>query len=220
MEKMRKLWAAVTTFNILFILNLWWMDRTGNAVIDVFTPDDRWESVPIFGLTLGSLFTIISFHLLLSYVRKMRSEGRPWHGRIPTIWIQPDELVGSFRRAWLVFIIVVCIVLPIAAQVQFWYRLDNWQVWKNYDPGRGERVQLLQPISPKFLLDWDAHRYGDYSKRAERKGVSFVPLFQPLLMFGLSIAVMLIAGAIFTNLIRKPKKQHHLATAINSENSS
>jgi hypothetical protein len=63
------LWTAVTSFNILFLFNLWWLDRTDKALISIITPDDRWESVPIFGLSLGSVFTLVSFGLLFLFAR-------------------------------------------------------------------------------------------------------------------------------------------------------
>jgi hypothetical protein len=201
---MGALWAAVTSFNVLFLLNLWWLDRSDKALINIFTPDEHWESVPIFGLSLGSLFTIVSFALLTISAGRCRRERKPWHERIPMIWVRQRDLSTSDKRWWQGVVIVVCIIFPLLAHLQFWSRFDDWQAWRNYNPHRGEEVRLFEPVSPKYLLDWDAHRYGDHSRLEERRGVSFVPLFQPLIMMALTVAVFGLALAAFRNLFSTP----------------
>ena len=188
------LWTIVTSFNVLFLVNLWWLDRTDNAPFGVFTPDDRWESVPIFGLSLGSLFTLISLLLLASYARRKRSENRLWYDRIPWIWLGANDLGKDEKRVfkpwWQRFVILVCVIFPITAHVHFWNRFDDWQAWRNREPGLGQEVSLFESVSPLMFLDWDAYRYGNHSKRSDRQGVSYVPLYQPILMAAMSAAVL------------------------------
>ncbi|MEP4151484.1 MAG: hypothetical protein ABJL73_09270, partial [Lentilitoribacter sp.] len=119
--------------------------------------------------------------------------GCPWYERIPAIWIPQKDMDKNFRKWWLRFVIIICVVFPLAAHVHFWNRFDEWQAWRNYDDMKGQKIGLLETVSPSFLIDWDAHRYGDYSRRVQRPGVSFVPLYQPILMGIFSLAVFVVA---------------------------
>lgn len=202
---MTKLWSSITTFNILYILNLWILDRTGNVVIKIFMIDNNIESVPIFGLTLGSSTTILSFYLLLVYARDHLTN--EWHDRIPSLWIQIEP---AFARKWSSVLIVLCIVFPLTAQYHFWSRFYTWQAWSNHEPTKGQLISLFEPVSPHAILDWDNYRYGNFSRTNEKnyKGLSYAPLYQPLIMLALTGGVIwfAIANALILNYKKIPDK--------------
>ena len=177
------MWPVIPILNVIFLFNLWFIDRSNHPFIPFFTPDERWESVPIFGLSLGAVSTIVSFRILGSWT---------------TI-----EILCHVRKRWKHLLYWSLILFPLLAHLQFWVRFDDWQAWKNFDPDRGEQVSLIKLVSPLYILDWDAHRYGDYSRRNEpgHQGVSYVPFYQPILMGILSLIVLSLTTTVFRRFI-------------------
>ena len=201
---MVQVWSAITTFNVLYLLNLLILDRTNRVVIDIFIIDDRRESVPIFGLTIGTIITILSFYLFYQFVKIQLAQ--PWHERIPPLWVEVAPNT-SFGRQWVWVVLLLCIAFPIAANAQFWVRFHTWQTWSNHVPTSGDRICLYKPVSPKYILMWDAHRYGDFSrkddKKEDHKGVSYLPLYQPIIMMLLTATVLLLVIKI-AYFLKKP----------------
>ncbi len=198
---MNKIWSAVATFNVLFLFNLWVMDRTNTSLIDVFNPSENWSSVPIFGLSLGTFTTIFSYFLMLKIIDingdKIGVE------RMPSLWVENIE--EQFRRKWNYMILVITLLFPMLAQVNFWFRFHKWQAWINDDVLSLNQLSLYEPVSLAFLLDWDGHRYGDFSKVALDgwHGVSFVPFWQPLIMIALSLVSIVYFAKIFLMIFPK-----------------
>lgn len=182
------LWSAIATFNVLYIINLWLLDRTNQTLIDVFHFDNTRESAPIFMLTFGSLVTLTSFVLLRRLMERQKTNGL---ARLMPIWINIDPGTRTGRR-WRAFCGLLTIGLPLVAQVYFWLQFHDWQAWKNELPH--STVELWKPVKPGYVFDWDAHRYGSYGDRLRKSdgfgGVSYLPFWQPLLMAGLSLLVL------------------------------
>ena len=198
---MEKLWSVIASFNVLYILNLWFMDRTNHSLIDVFNPSQNWSSVPIFGLSLGALIIIFSNGLMLRLVSLRHNDS--WTERIPELWIEETN-DASFRKIWKGSILVVTVIFPILAQIHFWLRFHQWNAWTNYASSRGMPVSLYEPVSPIYLLCWDAHRYGDFSKMTQDgwHGVSYVPLWQPIIMGILTACCLLSVVLIFRRVFQ------------------
>ncbi len=201
---MIRLWSTIATFNILFLLNLCLIDRTDHSLIKVFAISSYRESVPIFGLSLGSVITILNFYLFMHCIES--KELPKWYDRFPSLWIDNIKTKTSFGCRWKGFVLFLVIVFPIFVHGQFWLRFNDWQAWKNYSTVKGEIIGLLEPADLKVLIEhgWDAYRYGDYSKRniSGREGFSFIPLFQPLLMLMLSMAIICLFIRIFIKVFK------------------
>ncbi|WP_370245936.1 hypothetical protein [Marisediminitalea sp.] len=180
------LWSAVASFNVLYFLNLWLLDRTNELLISIFHFDDTRESVPVFGLTFGTLVTLYSFVLLRSYIKG--ADGSSWHARIPALWVDID-VTSSVGRKWRAAVFAVTVVFPVLAHVHFWKRLDKFDVWRTEDDAAWG---VWEYVSPQYFFDFDAHRYGQFAERMDEGygGVSFVPFWQPVVM-GLMSCVLL-----------------------------
>lgn len=196
------LWSMLASFNIVYILNIWLLDRTNQKLIKVFHFDDTWESAPIFMLSFGSLVTLASFVSLIGLAK--RSDGATWAYRMPPLWVDIDPAV-PLGKFWRTVCAVLALGLPFAAHVHFWRRFDEWQAWKN--EGAYGAVSLWERVPLSMIFDWDAHRYGDLSKRLLSDdgfgGVSYLPFWQPVLMivltalvvaFGLRACMLVFAG--------------------------
>ncbi len=202
-EGLQYLWSAIASFNVIYILNLWLLDRTNQLLINKLHFDDTWESAPIFGLSLGSLTTILSFRFMLSLVKRNTSE--QWIERVPHLWVDID-VKSQLGRFWRHFIIAVTLLFPLAAQLHFWLRLYKWQVWENNSQAKLHGIWSY--VSP--FLDWDAHRYGDYSKRLTEGfgGVSFLPFWQPTIMIILTAIALILFEKIVLTLRESENKKN------------
>lgn len=188
------LWSAIASFNMIYILNLWLLDRTNQLLIGIFHFDDTRESAPIFGLSFGTLVTILSFNFMLSLVKRNTSE--QWMERVPHLWVDID-VKSQLGRTWRHFIVSVTLLFPIAAQLHFWFQLYERQVWENNSQSKLHGIWSY--VSPKYFLDWDAYRYGDHSKRLIEEGfggVSFLPFWQPVIMVVLTAIALALFGRI------------------------
>ena len=190
-EKMgfKFLWSAITTFNILYLLNLWLLDRTNELLINIFHFDDTRESAPVFGLTFGTLVTLCSFILLKEYIK--HTDGKSWHARVPPLWVDID-VASSLGRKWRAILMLLTVAFPMLVHIHFWNRLSEFDVWRKND---NIIWGLWEFVSPRYLFDFDAHRYGQFSERALETfgGVSFVPFWEPALM-GLLSGLLLLNG--------------------------
>lgn len=195
---LKYLWSILSTFTVLYILQILLLDRTNELLIDMFHFDDTWESAPVFALTFGTLISIGTFSLMLVLIKK--SKAKEGLSRVPPLWIDIDVKSG-LGRAWRRIVLVLVFIFPLAAQLHFWLRLFEWQVWK--DTAAAPTVSLWSYVSPSYFLDWDAHRYGDHSKRMLEEGfggVSFLPFWQPLIMAGMTLFLLIITGKIILAL--------------------
>lgn len=178
---MHKLWSAIATFNFLFTVNLWLMDRTNESPIDVFNPAQNWSSVPIFALSFGTVLTLFSALLMQKLIHLKRA--LVGVDRLPSLWIEKFEH-EEFKKKWKLTVFFLTVIFPLFAQIHFWRRFHEWDAWTNDPATLVESVSLYKYVSPIYFFDWDAFRYGDYSKMALDgwKGVSFVPFWQPFIM--------------------------------------
>jgi hypothetical protein len=194
-------WSAVASFMVLYIVNEWIFDRSNVSALSVFHIERSWESAPIFMLTFGSAISAIAFSILL--LRIHHFGGATWTERMAPLWIDIDPRT-SLGRAWRKLSAVVAIILPLAAQVQFWWRFHQWQAWPTTGVQQEVGLWSYEPIS--ILGNWDAFHYGDYSKRALTDkgfgGVSFVPFWEPVMMVLLSTIVVILALRITIALFR------------------
>ena len=191
---LQHLWSVIASFNVIYILNIWLLDRTNQLLIDIFHFDDTWESAPIFGLSFGSVVTILSYSFMLSLIK--RNISGQWMERVPHLWVDID-IKSRLGRAWRHFIVAVTLLFPLAAQLHFWLRFYEWQVWENNPQSKLHGIWSY--VSPKYFLDWDAYRYGDHSKRLIEEGfggVSFLPFWQPAIMVILTTIALILFGKI------------------------
>ncbi|MCG8685541.1 MAG: hypothetical protein MI892_11740 [Desulfobacterales bacterium] len=204
-EGLQFLWATIASFNVIYILNLLLLDRTNLLLIDVFHFDDTWESVPVFGLSFGSVVTILSFSFMLALIKK--KIGEKWLERIPPLWVDID-MRSELGRTWRRIIFAITLLFPLAAQLYFWLRLYEWQVWENN--AQSKLYTLWSYVPPKFFLNWDAYRYGDHSKRFIEEGfggVSFLPFWQPAIMGCFTAIVLILFGKIILGLRQSVHKK-------------
>ena len=199
---MAKIWSAVTTLTILFTLDLCLMDRTDESYLDVINLAKNSAEVPIFALSLGTLLAVFSSALMLGLIKRNSPLSRI--DRIPPLWVDPTES-QRFRTAWKCTIISITVVFPLGAQVHFWRRFHKWKAWVNDGTNPVSEISLYEPVSFKFILDWDAHRYGDLGRIAQEgwAGVSYLPLWQPILMVILSVVFLILAIEIMRRVLRR-----------------
>ena len=198
---MAKLWSGIVTFNTLYILNLWLQDRTNAALIDSFSPAKNWSEVPIFGIGLG--IAILCLSAIIGWEFAAFRRNKQWYERIPSLWLNVSNETISFRKRWFAFVLIVAYLFPAIAFSHFWRRLGKWDAW----PNEPDAVPLspYTYVSPSYLFNFDAHRYGDFSKRLVDgwHGISFVPFWQPLLFaLATGIAMVLVACALIAILQR------------------
>lgn len=201
---MQKLWSTIATFNVLFILNLWVMDRTNRSLISVFNPAQNWSAVPIFGLSIGSLSTILSGILMLKIIQiRDNYDGLE---KLPSLWIEKFEN-EKFLRQWKVTVLFITVAFPLLAQIHFWRRFNEWSAWTHHENSEGVIVSLYQYVPINYLLKWDSFRYGNYTKMAIDgwEGVSFVPFWQPVIMATLTLVCFLLSVKVVISTFYKKK---------------
>lgn len=197
---MAKIWSTIVTFMILFVVDQWIMTTTGHSPTDILSLAKNKSEVPIFALSLGSLLMVVSCALMLGLTPRGRSDS--WVERVPALWVDPTE-DERFRRVWKGTTLLMVLVFPLIAQWHFWRKFHQWKAWVNDGSESLNLVSLYAPVSPKYIFDWDAHRYGDASKvgQADWSGVSYLPLWQPILMATLStvslVLVLVILRRVF-----------------------
>lgn len=200
-DGLKYLWSSIATFTVIYILHLWILDRTNKLLIDIFHFDDTWESAPVFALTFGTFITILTFVLMLSLIRNNKNNN--WLERIPPLWVDID-IKSQLGRVWRCVIVAFVLLFPLFAQVHFWRRLHNWQVWKNNT--QAEIVGLWSFVSPQHFISWNAYRYGDHSKRLTEDGfggVSFLPFWQPIIMLVFTFFLLVLTIKIVLALSRR-----------------
>lgn len=199
---MSKIWSTVATFTTLFLLDLVIMTSTNESQIEVFNLARNRSEVPIFGLSLGSLFTVVSSSLMLVLIP--HRGGMAWVDRVPPLWVDPRES-ERFRRAWKGFSLCLTAVFPLLAQLLFWFKFHHpdFEAWINDGADPPTQVSLYEPVSFLLVFDWDMHRYGDSAniRLPEGGGVSYLPFWQPILMGTLSLVSLVLTFAIFQRVL-------------------
>ena len=201
---MAKIWSTITTFTILFLLDLWLMTSTDRSHIDIFPLARNKSEVPIFGLSLGTLLAVLSSALMLALIP--RSTRASWVERVPTLWVDPTEH-ARFRCVWKGATLFMAVVFPLGAQFHFWRKFHHrdFKAWINDGSDPPTLVSLYEPVSPLLIFDWDKHRYGNplNMQLSDGGGVSYLPLWQPVLMVMLSLASLILAVAILRRVFAR-----------------
>lgn len=192
---MNVIYQPTAAFSFLFILNMWIFDRVGEPVIKVITFGASLEYVPLYTLTFGALLALVSYWMF--YEISKSTNGTTWTDKIPTLWVSLDGATKSQNKAWKIFVFFIAIIFPLLANVHFWKRFEAWDAWDNCSATQlyDKKVDKWSYPSASFVDNcdfWDAYRYGDFQKRAVEKhrGISFVPLVEPIMCAILSVGML------------------------------
>lgn len=116
-------------------------------------------------------------------------------GRFPPFLISEFENLDA-RLRWerISFLLTVC--LPILILVYFWIAFHRGDAWPSAEDGAAVGLYQIGLTSPfAFFGHWNDWHFGQWNERAIDDGVSFVPLWQPvLIMWPQSLVVLLAAG--------------------------
>src|SRR5512140_311993 len=144
---MKKPFCIVTFLNILLLLVLYLSDHADNSILSFLPIAKRWEEVPIYGLSFGSLFTIISFVLFLDIVRCGGRKGlKGLMDRVPCFWSDDERTTTAWRKYFRSALLVVLVIFPLVAHTQFWIHFGEHQAWKEYRPYIGQQVGLWEAV--------------------------------------------------------------------------
>lgn len=208
-------WRIVAAATLTFYVATWLITSTGVAgQFKIAMPDTRREHLPIFLLSLGCLAHAASLYFLARYARLRRQSGEPRNARIP--WAT-DSAPGTdptgveLRRLWLVVALLFAVVGPLVLDADSWRRFRKGDAWHNKTM---TPVSLFEPVSPSlFFGGWDDYRYGNFGKAQKAPcpddakaacGVSFVPLWQPLLLMAVpTMLALALAGWACVEIARR-----------------
>jgi hypothetical protein len=187
---MNKIFDYIWSVSTLFILCLWFFDRSDVSLTDIITSK---EYVPLYGLTAGAVASLVSYW---AFNEAVTATATTWYDRVPSPWVELDSTTPDRQKIiWKRWVCAILILLPLGANIHFWTRLNVWQAWDNcpHTPYEGE-VGLWSYPEASLVTEcdfWDAHRYGDYEHRKEDKhhGISYVPFVIPVICVALSITI-------------------------------
>lgn len=198
---MNKIYSTIITFTTLFLFNYWVFDRTGNAAIGMITFNAAWEYIPLYGITIGTLVSLVGLWVFdeASKSSPHMVEAKSWLDKVPLPWIDHKDLSKRHEKFLKLFVIFLVLAFPLMANIHFWLRLNSWNAWDNCGTTPGEPiVKIWEYPTASFNAQcdfWDAHRYGNYEKRSldGHGGTSFVPLVEPSISIVLSIWLFIYA---------------------------
>jgi hypothetical protein len=140
---------------------------------------------------------------------------KAWSGRVPRIWLKP-ELGDPLHAKWqLLALLGLLIVLPSYVQGHFWRQLhsrDLWcrdakadlretsSLWRR-DPNRCEDIRFGDRGAHLRAL---AKQPRDDQEVARTAGVTFLPLWEPLLMVTLGAVSLSLVIVALVLVFRKP----------------
>lgn len=201
---MKQIYSSITTFCTLFIFNYWVFDRTGNSAISIITFNAAWEYIPLYGITIGALISLVGIWVFDEAIKSsnVSPEKKLWLSRVPIPWIDGKDLSERQEKTIKSIALFLVIIFPLLANIHFWLRLNAWNAWDNCGSTPGDhQVKIWDYPTASFNSQcdfWDAHRYGNYDKRSldGHGGTSFVPLVEPSISIALSAFLFIYASRV------------------------
>jgi len=201
---MQKLMSALVAFLLTAMIAGIFYQQHGQGTPIFFT--ER-SSVPPVVLTFGPVIMIFVLWLYRVFLKET-----PATDRLAPRFFESDIVSGRLGYLWEKISVFVMLVLPVIGFLYFWERFDKGIAWP-LEVGRLcdlpadtvlSPVDLYTPTDPLWYGFKARYRYGSYGMItpgaparetcALPNGVDYYPFTQPLLMAGLSGAVMLMSG--------------------------
>lgn len=192
---------SFTIYQLLFGIFYGQMGSTTGAFATFFT--ER-PSVPLILLSAGQ-----PIHIFTLWLAGRTLAATPVaDAAFPRLFVEKMNPPGM-ARTWEVISALVMLALPIIGFGYYWVRfLTKGEAWLK---ANAEQFGLFHPAPfTNLFVNFDQYRYGDLSQLGKVKGVdgvSFVPLWQPLIMVAFSLAIVVMSLRLFLEMRNRRRAQ-------------
>lgn len=188
----------VTTLTLFFIINLYFFDRAQNPIFYFLALNTQWQYVPIYGLTLGCMMSLLSYSVFYKSLPNIIDSN--WLANITIPWIISVNLSQEYEKKLKFATFMLIIIFPLVANIHFWLRLDDWAIWTNCKITVEESLNNAVWQYPSLVFKeecsfFDSYRYGSFHSRKEPRqgGLSFIPLIEPIVFLIMSFFLFRLA---------------------------
>lgn len=192
------IWSSLSVFLVFYSLDSW-LATQGQKPLFSRIIDERPSIAALFGIPVGSVLLLLSIWMLFSYMKHFHRD--TWDSKYPLF--SNLELNTGTRESKIFqgFCLFIFLIIPIAAQVHFMNKfLGGTAIFKDNCASVSVSIYKLYCPTIFFQKGCDIFRYG------EIEGVTFFPLYQPVLYVSIQSFVLYLFVSYLTALFQNLKK--------------